>query len=208
MRTEDRTEEQVLVMRSQRGEQEAFRVLVERYQKLVYTLALRMVSTPADAEDVAQEAFLAAWKGLPRFRMDAKFSTWLYRLTVNAATDLLRRRQKEQAHQSLEDEEQPVQVPDDAPGPEEQAQAAERRAILQRAIASLTENHRKILLLREVNGLDYQEIGEVLELTPGTVKSRLARARRELRDKLLSSGNYFTSPPSNHQKGGEGHGKL
>lgn len=208
MRTEDRTEEQVLVMRAQRGEQEAFRVLVERYQKLVYTLALRMVSAPADAEDVAQEAFLAAWKGLPRFRMDAKFSTWLYRLTVNAATDLLRRRQKEQTHQSLEDEEQPVQVPDDAPGPEEQAQAAERRAILQRAIASLTENHRKILLLREVNGLDYQEIGEVLELTPGTVKSRLARARRELRDKLLSEGNYFTSPPSNNQKGGEGHGKL
>lgn len=208
MHTQDRTEEQVLVMRSQRGEQAAFRVLVERYQKLVYTLALRMVSNPADAEDVAQEAFLSAWKGLPKFRMDAKFSTWLYRLTVNAATDLLRRRQKEQAHQSLEDEEQPVQIPDDAPGPEEQAQAAERRAVLQRAIDSLTENHRKILLLREVNGLDYQEIGQVLELTPGTVKSRLARARRELREKLLSSGNYFVPPSSNNQKGGEGHGKL
>lgn len=208
MHTQDRTEEQVLVMRSQRGEQEAFRVLVERYQKLVYTLALRMVSNPADAEDVAQEAFLSAWKGLPRFRMDAKFSTWLYRLTVNAATDLLRRRQKEQTHQSLEDEEQTIQVPDDAPGPEEQAQAAERRAVLQRAIDSLTENHRKILLLREVNGLDYQEIGEVLELTPGTVKSRLARARRELREKLLSAGNYFGPPSSNHQEGGEGHDKL
>lgn len=208
MHTQDRTEEQVLVMRSQRGEQAAFRVLVERYQKLVYTLALRMVSNPADAEDVAQEAFLSAWKGLPKFRMDAKFSTWLYRLTVNAATDLLRRRQKEQTHQSLEDEEQPVQIPDDAPGPEEQAQAAERRAVLQRAIDALTENHRKILLLREVNGLDYQEIGQVLELTPGTVKSRLARARRELREKLLSSGNYFVPPSSNNQEGGEGHGKL
>ena len=208
MATEDRTEEQVLVMRAQRGDQQAFRVLVERYQKLVYTLALRLVSNPHDGEDVAQEAFLSAWKGLPRFRMDAKFSTWLYRLTVNAATDLLRRRQKEQAHQSLEEEERPVQVPDQAPGPEEQAQAAERRAILQRAIDSLTENHRKILLLREVNGLDYQEIGQVLELTPGTVKSRLARARRELRDKLLSSGNYFAPPASKAQEGGEGHGQL
>lgn len=208
MRTDDRTEEQVLVMRAQRGDQEAFRVLVERYQKLVYTLALRLVSNPHDGEDVAQEAFLSAWKGLPKFRMDAKFSTWLYRLTVNAATDLLRRRQKEQTHHSLEDEQQPVQVPDRTPGPEEQAQAAERRAILQRAIDSLTENHRKILLLREVNGLDYQEIGQVLELTPGTVKSRLARARRELRDKLLSSGNYFAPPASKDQEGGEGHGKL
>ncbi len=81
MRTEDRTEEQVLVMRAQRGEQDAFRVLVERYQQLVYTIALRMVGTPEDAEDVAQEAFLAAWRALPKFRMDAKFSTWLYRLT-------------------------------------------------------------------------------------------------------------------------------
>ena len=86
MRTDDRTEEQILVMRAQRGEQDAFRVLVERYQKLVYTLALRMLNVPADAEDAAQEAFLSAWKALPRFRMDAKFP-WLYRLTVNAATD-------------------------------------------------------------------------------------------------------------------------
>lgn len=208
MATEDRTEEQVLVMRAQRGDQQAFRVLVERYQKLVYTLALGLVSNPHDGEDVAQEAFLSAWKGLPKFRMDAKFSTWLYRLTVNAATDLLRRRQKEQTHQSLEEEERPLQVPDATPGPEERAQQAERRAILRRAIDSLTENHRKILLLREVNGLDYQEIGQVLELTPGTVKSRLARARRELRDKLLAQGNYFSSPASKAQEGGEGHGQL
>ena len=98
------------------------------------------------------------------------------------------------------DEEAPLQLSDPAPGPEEHAQAAERRAALQRAISALSENHRKILLLRAVNGLDYQEIGQVLELTPGTVKSRLARARQELRDKLIEMGNYFPPNASKEQE--------
>lgn len=204
MRTDDRTEEQVLVMRAQRGEQEAFRVLVERYQGLVYTLAKRMLSHPQDAEDVAQEAFLRAWKGLPNFRMDAGFSTWLYRLTMNAATDLLRRRQKEQGDRSLEDGEAPVTVPDPGPTPEERAEAGQRREALQKGLMSLTENHRSILVLRELNGLSYEEIGSLLELTPGTVKSRIARARRELRQKLLEQGNYFEAHASKEKKGGEG----
>lgn len=204
MYTADRTEEQVLVMRAQRGEQEAFRVLVERYQSLVYTLALRMTDNADDASDVAQEAFLKAWKGLPRFRMDAGFSTWLYRLTVNAATDLLRRRQKRQEELSLDDEEQPIAPVDPAPSPRQQVEQQERREILRRCISQLSEHHRRILLLREVNGLDYAEIGRVLDLTQGTVKSRLARARRELREKLLESGNYFEEYASNRQKGGEG----
>lgn len=208
MYTADRTEEQVLVMRAQRGEQEAYRVLVERYQSLVYTLALRMTDNPEDARDVAQDAFLRAWKGLPRFRMDAKFSTWLYRLTVNAATDLLRRRQKRQEEQSLDDETQVVVVADTAPSPQELLEQKERAEILHRCIAQLSENHRKILLLREINGLDYAEIGEVLALSPGTVKSRLARARKELREKLLASGNYFDGYASKKQKGGEGVDEL
>lgn len=199
MRTDDRTEEQILVMRAQRGEQDAFRVLVERYQKLVYTLALRMLNVPADAEDAAQEAFLSAWKALPRFRMDAKFSTWLYRLTVNAATDVLRRRRKEP--DSLDDAERPVQAADSTDTPEEAAQRAERRAMVRRAIAALSENHRQILLLREVTGLSYEEIGAALELSPGTVRSRLARARKELREELLAEGNYFDLPPSKGEKG-------
>ena len=191
MRTDDRTEEQVLVMRAQRGEQDAFRVLVERYQGLVYTLALRMVARPEDAEDAAQEAFLAAWKALPKFPHGRQ----VFHLALPADGERRHRPAapppKDSRSQSLEDEEAPLQLSDPAPGPEEHAQAAERRAALQRAISALSENHRKILLLRAVNGLDYQEIGQMLELTPGTVKSRLARARRELRDKLIEMGNYF-----------------
>ncbi|MBR1781282.1 MAG: sigma-70 family RNA polymerase sigma factor [Oscillospiraceae bacterium] len=188
-------------MRAQRGEQDAFRALVERYQAQVYTLARRMVSSPQDAEDVAQEAFLNAWRGLPRFRMDAKFSTWLYRLTVNAASDLLRRRQRTQ-ETPLDDEDSALQLPDPAPGPEEQAQQRQRRAALQQGINALSENHRKILLLRVVSDLDYAQIGEILELSPGTVKSRLARARIELRKILRQQGNYFSDTSSNQEKGG------
>lgn len=202
MRTEDRTEEQILVMRAQRGDADAFRVLVERYQKQTYTLALRMVHQPDDAEDIAQEAFLSAWKALPRFRMDASFSTWLYRLTVNAAVDLLRRRERDPVSCSTEDP-AAVRLTDPSPTPEEQVQ----QKLIWQAVAALTENHRKILLLREIGGLDYREIGEALELTPGTVKSRLARARRELREKLLE-GNYFSKLPSNQQEGDEDVGKL
>lgn len=202
MRTEDRTEEQILVMRAQRGDADAFRVLVERYQKQTYTLALRMVHQPDDAEDIAQKAFLSAWKALPRFRMDASFSTWLYRLTVNAAVDLLRRRERDPGSCSTEDP-AAVRLTDPSPTPEEQVQ----QKLIWQAVAALTENHRKILLLREIGGLDYREIGEALELTPGTVKSRLARARRELREKLLE-GNYFSKLPSNQQEGDEDVGKL
>lgn len=206
MRTDDRTEEQVLVMRAQRGEQAAFRALVERYSGMAYSLALRMTGSPPDAEDAVQEAFLSAWRALPRFRMDAKFSTWLYRLTANAATDLLRRRKKEAQDSSLDDPDAPVSLPDPAPSPQERAEQSEREAALRRGLAKLSENHRQILLLREIGGLSYDEIAEALKLTPGTVKSRLARARLELRQKLLEDGNFFPAEPSNQEKGGTAHG--
>ncbi len=208
MYTADRTEEQVLVMRAQRGEQDAFRILVERYQQYVYALALRMLASPEDAEDAAQEAFLSAWRGLPNFRMDAKFSTWLYRLTVNAATDLLRKRKKTQGQVSMEEEPVAATTADPAPTPEEAAEQQERNAALQQAVMLLSEQHRTILLLREVNGLDYGEIGAVLKLSPGTVRSRLARARRELAKKLREQGNYFGESPSKKEKGGAGHAGM
>ena len=132
-------------------------------------------------------------------RRQIRSSTWLYRLTVNAATDVLRRRRKEP--DSLDDAERPVQAADSTDTPEEAAQRAERRAMVRRAIGALSENHRQILLLREVTGLSYEEIGAALELSPGTVRSRLARARKELREELLAEGNYFDLPPSKGEKG-------
>lgn len=208
MHIADRTEELELVKRAQKGDQTAFRALVERYQQYVYTLALGMLSSPQDAEDAAQEAFLSAWRGLPKFRMEAKFSTWLYRLTVNAATDLLRRRKKTQGQVSVEEAPVAVTTPDPGPTPEEAAERRERQAAVQQALMQLSQSHRTILLLREVEGLDYQEIGAALHLPPGTVRSRLARARLELCKKLRQKGNYFAEDASKEEKGDEGHAGM
>ena len=208
MHTAHRNEELELVRQAQQGDQTAFRLLVERYQQYVYTLALRMLASPQDAEDAAQEVFLSAWWGLPDFRMEAKFSTWLYRLTINASTDLLRKRSKTEGQVSMEEAPVAAVVADPAPTPEEEAQRKEGQAALQQAILELTEDHRTILLLREVEGLDYREIGEALHLSPGTVRSRLARARLELCKKLRQKGNYFEPDASKKGKGDEGHAGM
>lgn len=208
MHTADPMEELALVKCAQKGDERAFRTLVERYQQYVYTLALRMLASPQDAEDAAQEVFLSAWRGLPNFRMESKFSTWLYRLTIHASTDLLRKRSKTEGQVSMEEEPVAAVVADTAPTLEEEAERRERQRALQQTIMELTEDHRTILLLREVEGLDYREIGEVLHLSSGTVRSRLARARRELGKKLRQKGNYFEADASKQGKGDEGHAGI
>ena len=116
-------QEQIWIAAAQKGDQEAFAALVRLYEKRVLALTRRMCRNPADAEEAAQEAFLAAWQGLPFFRGDASFSTWLYRLASNACVDLLRREGRHQAAAgpSLNDEEAPLDVADGTPGPQEAA---------------------------------------------------------------------------------------
>ena len=137
------TNEQELIRRAQRGDGEAFRQLVEAYQTQVYRLALRMCGESA-ADDVTQEAFLAAWRALPDFRGDCRFSTWLYRLTTNAGIDWLRR---EKRYRSTDDVTE-LELPDDAPSPQEQAEQAETQSAVRRALSRLSEEHRQVLQLR------------------------------------------------------------
>lgn len=177
-----------LVARAQGGDPEAFSQLVERHQTMVYRLALGKTGSPQDAEEVTQTAFLKAWQGLRTFQGKAAFSTWLYRLTANAAVDLLRRRREPAL--SLDDPDLP-HIPDQAPSPEELSMAAERRRLLWQAIDQLPESHRLPLVLRELEGLSYREIARALDLEEGTVKSRLARGRLMLRQQLLESGTFY-----------------
>lgn len=196
-------EELSWIDRARKGDPDAFEKLVLTYEKAVYRLTLRLCGNPEDAAEAAQEAFLSVWRSLPFFRGDAKFSTWLYRLATNAAIDLLRREKKHTGTLSLDDE---VLNPDVADHvryqPQSQLERAELRDAIERSLAALSPEYRQILLLREMQQLSYEEIGAELNLEPGTVKSRISRARRQLRLILLESGNFFDTDPSNSTKGG------
>lgn len=196
-------QEQIWIAAAQKGDQEAFAALVRLYEKRVLALTHRMCRNPADAEEAAQEAFLAAWQGLPFFRGDASFSTWLYRLASNACVDLLRREGRHQAAAgpSLNDEEAPLDVADGTPGPQEAAERRELREQIEEGLRALTPEHRQVLLLREMHQLSYDEIADTLELDVGTVKSRISRGRRQLRMFLLEKGNF--SPPSASKEPGK-----
>ena len=179
--------ELLLISRARGGDREAFGGLVEQYRDNVYRLAYRMCGNAYDADEAAQEAFVAAWRALPNFRGDAKFSTWLYRLTTNAAIDVMRR---EKRHQTVGDGEM-VDLADDADSPQETVERTEQQEAVQKALATLSEEYREVLLLRYMEELDYAEIAEVLQLPSGTVKSRINRAKAALKAALLKSGNIF-----------------
>ena len=183
-------EEQSLVTRARRGDETAFALLVEQYQDRVYRLALRMCGNSHDAEEAAQEAFLAAWRGLPAFRGESRFSSWLYQLTSNAAIDLLRREKRHRGNVPID--EQILPLSEDTP--QLSAENAEMRERLQKALMTLSPEHREIFLLRQMQQLSYEEIGEMLNLESGTVKSRLNRAKKQLRQNLLQQGNILPFP--------------
>ena len=182
-------EEKDLICRAARGDAEAFRQLVEAYQTPAYRLAARMCG-PDSAEDVTQEAFLAAWRALPEFRGDCRFSTWLYRLVSNAAIDCLRREKKHRDTGDVDD----LELPDGGPSPQELAERSDTRDAVRRALDRLSPEHRQVLLLRFMQELDYGEIARALDVSEGTVKSRINRAKARLRE-MLAAGNFFDASP-------------
>lgn len=194
--------EQTWVQAAKNGDQTAFGHLIEAYQKKVFALTSRMCPTPELAEEAAQEAFLSAWQGLPFFRGDSAFSTWLYRLTANACVDLLR---KENRHQgpSLEDETVSADMADPAPTPEQSVEQRELRGQIEAGLRSLSPEHRAVLVLRELHQLSYDEIADTLSLDLGTVKSRISRGRRQLREFLIKHGNFSVSGASKKSERGQ-----
>lgn len=204
-------DEKKLLKKAAAGSAEAFEQLLLTYQTPIYNLCLRMTGNPEDAADMTQESFLKAWRSLEGFHFESAFSTWLYRLASNTCLDFLRSvKRRKQFSLTMEDadgETQLLDLPDPAPTPEASLLSAEESALLAAAMRQLDPEQQRILTLRVVNDLSYTEIAAVLDIKEGTVKSRLARARENLRKKLLQSGNKAESKSSNThiRKGGRGH---
>ncbi len=195
------------VKKAQKGDSTAFEQLVLAHQNQIYRLCFRMLGNAEDAADMTQETFLKAWRNLDRFQGDAAFSTWLYRLASNCCLDFLRsQKRRPTVSMTTEDddgEEQTIEVADDSATPEEELLLKEERSEIARAMASLDEEQRQILSLRVINDLSYTEIAEILDIKEGTVKSRLARARENLRKKLLQIRNKTDGSSSKRQIGGQ-----
>jgi len=172
-------DENGLIEQARRGDRNAFGELVSRYYPGVIRIVYRLCGDTGLAEDMAQEAFLRAWLALPSFRPQSSLRNWLYRITVNATLDVLRRRKDE----PLEDEADRMYA-DQAAGPETSLIEKERVALLRQAMHSLPEAARSVLVLREYGSLSYQEIASVLDIPVGTVMSRLNYARNRLRELL------------------------
>ena len=179
-----------LVQAARKGDQDAFAQLVEANQGRIYTLAYRMTGNADTAADLTQETFLSAWQSLPRFREKSAFSTWLYRMAVNACIDFLRR-EKRRGVLPLPPDGAALPLPGQEPSPPEALERQELVGAVHQALATLSPHHRKVLVLRDLEGLSYREIAQLLQLEEGTVKSRIARARLALREALIATGNFF-----------------
>jgi RNA polymerase sigma-70 factor, ECF subfamily len=177
-------DEKELVRLAQEGSQEAFEELVKKYQSKVFSMALSFTRNREAADDLAQEVFLKAYLALPRFQGKSEFGTWLYRISVNHIKDFLRKKGRAK-EVSLEDVgEISLSDRDQADKAVLEAEAEARRGLVRRSVERLPDKYRVILTLRDIQGLPYDEISRVLRLSPGTVDSRLHRARKILRDRM------------------------
>lgn len=197
-------QDELLIRRAQRGDADAFEQLLLEHQKSVYNLCYRMAGNPDDAMDLSQETFLRAWRCLDQYQFASAFSTWLYRLCSNICIDFLRRRRRQQTvpltFEDADGEEQTYAVPDVQPLPEEQVELKLTRETLAAAMAQLLPEHRAVLQLRVVNEMSYEQIADVLDIQIGTVKSRLSRARNQLK-KILERGNLSRRASSESMEG-------
>lgn len=180
-----------LVEDARGGQLQAFDELVRRYEQPLIAFIWRMTGSREDAEDLAQETFVRVYRYLERLRPDAKFSTVLFGIGRNLTLNYIRdgkRRGRGRMDSLSQPDGQELALADPAPAPDAAARENETYALIQRGLALLSAEHREVLLLREAQGLDYDAIAEVIGCRKGTVKSRIARAREQLRARLLELG--------------------
>ncbi len=185
----DREADQILVERVQRGDKQAFGLLVSKYQRKLIRLISRLIRDPAEVEDVAQEAFIKAYRALPGFRGESAFYTWLYRIGINAAKNYLAARGRRAPTVTEFDSEEAETFDDgeqlrDQNTPERILMSKEIGATVNAAMEALPEDLRNAIVLREIDGLSYEEIAQIMDCPIGTVRSRIFRAREAISEKL------------------------
>lgn len=189
-------DDELLIARAQRGDRGGFDALVRKHQDRAYTYAYRLTRNTETAADVVAEAFLRIHNALGNFKGQSSFKTWLYRILTNCYLDL-RKRERARPHGSLDaimdtaEGEMGQQIPDTGPSPEEQAQQRARGDAMQAALASMAEYQRAMIVMYHSEDMSYEEMAAALDLPVGTVKSRLNRARLNLRDLLLKHEELF-----------------
>lgn len=188
------------------GSREQYELLVRENQTKVYNLALKMTGSREDALDISQEVFIKAYVSLSSFRGDSLFSSWVYRLTYNMCIDLSRKSKRRKTVPMVftdkDEEDSPLEIPDEAHLPETELEKKELQSEISAAVCDLPEEYRKIFIMREFDGLSYEEIAKSLCISQGTVKSRLSRARKRIAQRLIASGTFEPRHRHKNQKGG------
>lgn len=186
--------ERELIYKASKNNVEAFEELIAPYNAPLLNYAFRMLKNREDAEDALQEAYLKAYNSINKFEGLSSFKTWIYKITTNVCLDMLRK-QKKQTHQSLnvtdEDGEHEIAISDETYSPEISARKSAAMDALKKALDKLTKEHRSAIILRDINGLSYDEIADVQDTNVGTVKSRINRARAQLKKLLEKDRELF-----------------
>ena len=176
----------LLVSASKNGDQEAFAQLVQRYQRRVFNLVYRMLEQYEDATEITQETFLAAWLGLPAFRGDARFPTWLYRIAYNCSLKQIELRKRDRALQVALEAEKNLESANDEQRENAELDARDRQILVQEHLSHLPTKYRIVLILRHLQDMTYEEMAEILTMPIGTIKTHLFRARNLLKERLQS----------------------
>ena len=188
---QENIDERFLIKRAAKGDSDAFETLIRAHESRMYAVTLRMCGSREDAQDCLQEAMLRIYKAMDSFRGQSSFGTWVYRITMNTCLDELRRRKVRQSTSLDAMLETGWSPTDETNTPEKNSLRNEQRRSIEKAIATLPEDMRSAVVLRDIHGFSYEEIAQILSANVGTIKSRISRGREKLREALMTEPELF-----------------